>query len=130
MIDSVALMWVRWNYILSAEIKEVIQKVCYLPQINETPTLTVVVAEILDSATRIASECEKELISETYGFATAKIALKYKLLHQSSKYDNLFVNLGAFHNERVFFSTMEKYIAASRDHKVYSREKLQSLQKS
>ena len=31
-------------------------------------------------------------------------------------YDNLFVNLGAFHIERVFFSAMEKYIADSRDH--------------
>ena len=76
MIESVALMWVRWNRILSAEIKEVIQKVWYLPQINETPTLTVVVAKILNRAKRIASECEKELISETYGLATAKIALK------------------------------------------------------
>ena len=73
-IDSVASMWVGWNYILSAEIKEVIQKVWDLPQINETPTLTAVVAETLNRAQRIASECEKELISVTYGLA--KIALK------------------------------------------------------
>ena len=75
-IDSVASMWVGWNYILSAEIKEVIQKVWDLPQINETPILTAVVAETLNRAQRIASECEKELISVTYGLATAKITLK------------------------------------------------------
>ena len=65
-----------YNSILSAEIREVIQKIWSLPQINETPTSTAEVTETLKRAQRIASECEKELLSVTYDLATAKIALK------------------------------------------------------
>ena len=54
-------MWVGWNSIFSAENTEVIQKVRYLAQINESPTLTAVVAETLNIAERTASECEKDL---------------------------------------------------------------------
>ena len=58
---SVTPMWVGWNSIFSAENTEVIQKVWYLPQINESPTLTAVVAETLNVAQRTASECGKDL---------------------------------------------------------------------
>ena len=54
-------MWVGWNSIFSAENTEVIQKVWYLPQINESPTLTAVVAETLNVAQRTVSECGKDL---------------------------------------------------------------------
>ena len=54
-------MWVGWNSIFSVENTEVIQKVWYLPQINESLTSTAVVAESLNRAQRIVSECGKDL---------------------------------------------------------------------
>ena len=62
-------MWVGWNSILSVENTEVIQKVWYLPQINESSTSTAVVAETLNRAQPIASECGKKFISIRYDLA-------------------------------------------------------------
>ena len=62
---SVISVWVGCNSILSAGITEVIQKIWYLPQINEAPTSTAAVAETLNIAQRIASECKKELLYVT-----------------------------------------------------------------
>ena len=98
------------NNTLSAEVKEVIQKVWYFSQMNESPTSIAVVAETLIRPERIASESEKELISVSYYLATAKIALKIQLLNQSPKYDIILVNLRIFHIEMVFFSAMGKCI--------------------
>ena len=65
-----------------------------MPQINESPTLTAVVAEALNRAQRIASECAKDLITLASNLAITKIDLKMQAT-QSQKYDNVFVNLGA-----------------------------------
>ena len=104
---SAASVWVGCNSILSAEITEVIQRRWYLPQINEIPTLTAAVAETLNRAQRIASECEKELPSVTYDLATAKKALKIQTT-ESIPNIRCFFNLGAFYIEIVFFSALGK----------------------
>ena len=109
---SVTPMWIGWNSIFSAENSEVIQKVWYLPQINESPTSTAVVAETLNRAQRIASECGKEFISVIYDLAIGKIALKIQAT-ESPKYDNVFVNLGTFHIEMAFFSAICKVYCKS-----------------
>ena len=64
-LQSVISLWVGCNSILSARITEVIQKIWYLPQIGEAPTSTAAVAETLNTAQRIASECKKKLLSVT-----------------------------------------------------------------
>ena len=58
---SVTPMWVGWNSIFSVENTEVIQKVWYLPQINESLTSTAEVTESLNRAQHIASEWGKDL---------------------------------------------------------------------
>ena len=52
---SATPMWVGWNSIFPAENTEIIKKVSYLPQMNESPTSIVVV--YLNRAHRIASVC-------------------------------------------------------------------------
>ena len=99
-----------WDSILSPENTELIKKVWYLPQINESPTSTALVAEALNRAQRIASEFEKVFINLAYNLAITKIALKMQGT-QSEKYDNVFVNLGMFYIGMVFFSAIRSYNA-------------------
>ena len=75
-VPSATPMLVEWNSILSAENTQVIQKVWYLPQINESSTSTAAVPETLNRTQRIDSECGKEFIFLTYDLAVAKTALK------------------------------------------------------
>ena len=63
-------VWVGWNAKYSPENKTT-QKIWYLPQINQCPTLTSVVAETMRRSLRIASESQKENISVTYNFTIA-----------------------------------------------------------
>ena len=63
-------MWVGWNAKYSAENKTT-QKVWYLPQISQCPTLTSAVSETMRRSLRIASESQKENISVTYNVAIA-----------------------------------------------------------
>ena len=81
-----------------------------MPQINESPTSTAVVAEALNRAQHIASECAKDLITLASNLAITKIALKMQDT-QSQKYDNVFVNLGVFQIKLVFFSAIRSYNA-------------------
>ena len=48
------------------------QKISYLPQINQSPTSTSVVAEAMRRSFKIASESQKENITVAYDFAIAK----------------------------------------------------------
>ena len=68
-------MWVGWNSKHIPKSNE-IQKVWYLPQINQSPTSVAVVAETLKRAQIIAEECRKKTISVTFDLAIAKIALQ------------------------------------------------------
>ena len=92
-----------------------------MPEINEGPTSTVVVAAALNIAQRFASECAKQFISVTYDLAVAKIALKIPAT-QSPKYENLFVNIGAFYIEMAFFSAIGKHNAKFRGPHLTSQE--------
>ncbi|XP_057306368.1 uncharacterized protein LOC130644684 [Hydractinia symbiolongicarpus] len=104
-------MWVGWNSIIFQNTNN-LQKVWYLPQINQSPTSIAVVAETLRRAQVIANECGKKNISVTYDLAIAKVAMQLQA-EESPKFDNIFVALGAFHVEMAMFSASGKYIAES-----------------
>ena len=105
-------MWVGWNSQLFPNTTADMQKVWYLPQINESPTSISVVAETMKRAQRVASECNKKSIAVTYDLAIAKIASQLQA-EESPKYDNIFVAFGAFHIEFALLSVIGKYIAES-----------------
>lgn len=106
-------MWVGWNANLSqCRIAELpMQKICYLPQINESPTPTAVVQETMKIAIQIAEECCQEYISVTYDLAIAKIA--FTIQGEDPSYNNLFIQLGSFHILLSFFKGIGKLIADS-----------------
>ena len=113
--DNIVPMWVGWNAKISkleGKVNNKQQQVCYLPQINESPTSVSVVAETMKRSQAIAEECNKSSISVTYDLAIAKIAMQLQST-ESPKYDNLFINLGGFHIEMAFFAAMGKYVSDS-----------------
>jgi hypothetical protein len=108
-------MWVGWSANLSQyRIAELpMQKICYLPHINESPTSTAVVQETMKIAKQIAEECCQEYISITYDLAIAKII--FAIQGEDPSYNNLFIQLGSFHILLSFFKGIGKLIADSRD---------------
>ena len=52
-------MWAGWNSLYEKN-SEITHRICYLPQINESPTSTSVVRETLKRAKRIAIESQKK----------------------------------------------------------------------
>ncbi|EFX75053.1 hypothetical protein DAPPUDRAFT_108314 [Daphnia pulex] len=107
-------MWVGWSANLSQyRIAELpMQKICYLPHINESPTSTAVVQETMKIAKQIAEECCQEYISITYDLAIAKIT--FPIQGEDPSYNNLFIQLGSFHILLSFFKGIGKLIADSR----------------
>ena len=104
-------MWVGWNVELFPDTHE-LQKVWYLPQINQSPTSSAVVAKTMRHAQRIVSESNKTSISVTYDLAIAKLAMQIQA-EESPKFGNMFVALGEFHIKIALFSAFGKYIAES-----------------
>ena len=90
-------MWSGWNTSLSAPVQD-IQKVWYLPQINDSPTSNTVVVETLKRSLQIASEAGKKMIAVTYDLAIAMKAMQIQN-EESPKYGGVFVALDAFHIE-------------------------------
>ena len=64
-----------WNYKLHKPI-QYSEKVCYLPQINQSLTNHLVVAETLCRSLQIAQEAKKNSLVVTYDLAIAKIAMQ------------------------------------------------------
>ena len=95
-------MWVGWNAMSTALPKTPIQKVWYLPQINQSPTSNAVVRETMKRSVQLASECAKPAIAVTYDLAIAKIAMRIQE-NESPTFDMLFIALGAFHVILAFF---------------------------
>lgn len=104
-------MWVGWN---SRIVKDTLpqQKICYLPQLNASPTSSAVVAETMRIAKRLADECNQTSISVTYDLAIAKQAFAIQA-QEKPEFDNLFIQLGSFHIELSFFKAVGKFIAES-----------------
>ena len=70
------------------------------------------VAETLKRAQAIAQESNKKSTSVTYDVLIAKVAMQLQA-EEAPKYDDIFVNMGAFHVDMTFFSALGKYLAES-----------------
>ena len=86
----------------------------YLPQINQSPASTSVVAETMRRSLRIASEGQKENISVTYDLAIANLAMQIQAEEKPTS-DKIFISLEFFHLEMGFFSALVKTIVKSSD---------------
>ena len=79
----------------------------YLPQINQSPKSTSVVAETVRRSLRIASEGQKENISVTYDLAIAKLAMQIQA-EEKPTVNKIFSSLGSFYLEMAFFLSWKK----------------------
>ena len=79
-----------------------LQKVLYLPQINESPTSMSVVHETMKRAQKTAKKCSRKTISVTCNLAIAKSSMSLQA-NESPTYDNLFIYMGIFHIKLPFF---------------------------
>ncbi|KAH9635594.1 hypothetical protein HF086_012263 [Spodoptera exigua] len=109
-IDSVP-MWLGYNCMISSDHSEK-QKIEYLSPINSSPTSYAIVNETLNMAKEIAEKCQQPEIIVTYDLAIAKMAMQIQE-QEKPLYNNIFVNLGAFHIEMAFFKAIGKYIDCS-----------------
>lgn len=104
-------MWLGFNCKISKDDTEQ-QVVDYLPQINLSPTSYTVVNEKLNYAEKVRKESGQAHIILTYDLAIAKMAMKIQIT-ASPKFDDIFINLGAFHIQMAFFKALGKYIDSS-----------------
>ncbi|CAH2109149.1 unnamed protein product [Euphydryas editha] len=88
-------MWLAFNCKFSSDDSK-IQTIEYLPSINASPTSDTVVHKTLEIASEIAKDCKQDNIIVTYDLAIAKIAMQIQEALKP-KFDNIFVNMGAFH---------------------------------
>lgn len=84
------------------------QKLDYLPQINKSPTSAAVVHETLVRSQKIAIACNQEYVITTFDLGIAKTAVQIQITEQT--FDNVFINLEAFHIEMAYFKAVEKFI--------------------
>ena len=63
-------------------------------------------------AEQLAVECGKREIALTYDLAIAKMAMEIQI-EEGPTFDKIFVTVGSFHIEMVFFSVIRKYISES-----------------
>lgn len=78
------------------------QLIGYLPNLNASPTSDSVVLKTLQMAQEIAMECHQQNIVVTYDLAIASKAWKIQA-DMSPNFDNIFINLGAFHIQMSMF---------------------------
>ena len=103
-------MWVGFNARLfrfaSSPLPK--QKICYFPQIDESPTSSSVVRETMNMAKKVAEECMQQYVSVTYDLAIAKVA--FPIQEEDSSYSNIFIQLGSFHILLSYFKAIGKLI--------------------
>ena len=109
--DVLTPFWAGWNSKISPS-NNYVQKVQYLPQINQSPTSLSVVAETMKRSLEVAKEAGRTSIAVTYDLAIAKLAMKIQF-EERPFYDSLFIALGPFHIEMAFFSAIGKLVEES-----------------
>jgi uncharacterized protein YaiI (UPF0178 family) len=80
-------MWVGWNAKYHKDFRAT-EVIWYLPQINLSPTSTVVVKETMKRAQKMATESGKNEIAVTYDLAIAKMALEIQN-EEASTFNNV-----------------------------------------
>lgn len=109
-VDSVP-MWLGYNCKISNDnIK--IQTVEFLPPKNDSPTSPSIVQEALNITKKVAQIWKQEQIIATYDLAIGKLAMQIQYT-QKPEFDNVFINLGAFHMQMTYFKAIGKYIDSS-----------------
>lgn len=93
--------WCAWNAERVVDINPM-QKIGYLPNINESPTSDAVVKKTLEVAQCVANECNQEHIIVTFDLAIAMMAYRIQK-DLAPNFDNIFITLGAFHTELSYF---------------------------
>lgn len=93
--------WFAWNS-ERMEDKNPIQNIGYLPNLNMSPTSDAVVLKTLEIAQKIAEETNQNRIIVTYDLAIASKAYRIQA-NLAPRFDNIFINMGAFHTELSFF---------------------------
>lgn len=105
-------MWTGFNCWFYSEDIFPKQRICYLPQINQSPTSNAVVLETMDMATRIGEECGQRYMAVTYDLAIARNAYAIQAV-EAPRFDRLFILLGPFHIEMSLLKVIGKYIEDS-----------------
>ena len=102
--------WIGWNSLVTPT-PDHIHQVWYLPHISLSPTQHSIVADTMNRSLIVAMEAGKTSIAVTYDLAIAKVAKQIQS-QESPKYDQLFINIGAFHMELAFFKALGKFFMA------------------
>lgn len=97
-------MWTGWNSLFVTDLMPM-QKICYLPQLNISPTSNSAVLETLKMSKRLAKECNQKYFSVTYDLAISKMALTIQA-EEKPEYDCLFIHPGSFHIELFLFKAI------------------------
>ena len=103
--------WIGWNSLVTPT-PDHIHQVWYLPHISLLPTQHSIVADTMNRSLIVAMEAGKTSIAVTYDLAIAKVAKQIQS-QESPKYDQLFINIGAFHIELAFFKALGKFLGES-----------------
>ena len=84
----------------------------YLPQISLSPTQHSIVPEVMNRSLIVAMEAGKTCIAVKYDLPIAKFTMQIQS-QESPKYNQLFINIGAFHIELAFFKDLGKFLGES-----------------
>lgn len=105
-IDEV-YRWSGWNAQRTVDVNPM-HNIAYLPNLNMSPTADAVVCKTLETALSIAEECGQKFIIVTYDLAIACKAYRIQV-DQSSRFEKIFITLGAFHIQLSFFKVQIFY---------------------
>ena len=108
---NVVPTWIGWNAVVTPT-PEHFHQVWYLPQISLSSNQHSVVAKTMNRSLMLAMEGSKTSIAVTYDLIIAKVPMQIQS-QEPPKYDQLFVNLGAFHIELAFFEALKKIVRES-----------------
>jgi hypothetical protein len=101
-------MWIGFNARILTD-QSPVQRIFYLPPIDESPTSASVVQETMLRAISIASEVGQRSIFVTYDLAITKVAMQIQST-ESPKFDRLFIQVGDFHLMMAYFKAIGKFI--------------------
>lgn len=79
---------------------------------EESPTSLAVVQETLNTAKEVAKNYNQQQIIVAYDLSIAKLAMQIRHT-QKPEFDDIFINLAAFHTQMAFFQAIGKYIDSS-----------------
>lgn len=107
-LTSNKIKWKNWNSKFHVD-RNSVQKIAYLPQINESPTKDAVVFKTMEITKENGKECNQMYISTTYDLAIAIKAFRIQR-NCAPLFDSLFIHVGEFHLKISFYEALGKLI--------------------